>query len=79
MLFRGVVKNGQIAVPAAADLPDGAEVLVYSIPVAARGQLKPKIKTIRGFGMWKARKDIKNTAAFAARLRKSAAKRSKRG
>lgn len=80
MTFRGIVKNGVIVLQSDAELPEGTSVRV----TPSRGPSKKsgkaaKEKQLPGFGAWSHRKDIKDGASFARKLRKNLLRRGGRG
>lgn len=80
MMYRGVVKDGQIVLEGGESLPDGTRVLVQlateanSAAIAASDLLNAEF-----IGEWADRDDIGDTAEFAERLRQRSSQRESDG
>ena len=68
MTYRGIVAQGVIVVTDGSSLPEGQVVDVTLVPAA---ECPAEPEDLPGFGLWKDRTDIGDTAEFAARLRRS--------
>ncbi len=90
MTFRTVVKDGLIVINTHGEIPDGTpvEVVLASNGTGekksmSKGSRRSKGKAPKmaefGFGMWKHRKDIVDTAEFSRELRIRSSRRIRRG
>jgi hypothetical protein len=71
MTFRGIVQNGIVLLEAGAKLPEGQPVEVTALPSEATDPAD-----LPGFGLWRDRDDLPNSAAEASlRLRQAIERR----
>ena len=89
MTFRAIVRDGLIVVNTHGEVPDGTpvEILLPHGSPTKGNRKRPLTKKARkkgpgrptdplfGFGMWKHRTDIKDSAAFARELRRRTSRR----